>query len=210
MTVGVVPVDTSAAIVVIDLAWCVARWIGPMLDALGRDTSVGGVELVLADEKCQVLWREGVAAPVRVVERDAVTHVHDEKLSGEVTRRIESQDVDEVIGSRPLVRAPHDEVIEVGHGLSLRPRWGPLIRGAWLRSIGTPPERPTSMTCAIGNRSRRVEDSMGLQPACVIGDGERERFGLRLVERRKEGEDAENPELVRRRPSRDVEAKTDT
>jgi hypothetical protein len=111
VAIRVVPVDASTTIAVIDLTRRALRWFGPVGDSPGRDPAVDSVELILADEKREMLRRDRPAAPIGVVERYSVTHVDDQKLTGEITRRSKSQDLDNVGRADLLILATDDQVV---------------------------------------------------------------------------------------------------
>ncbi len=115
VTVRVVPVDTSATVMMIDLTGSALGRVRPVLDPLGHDSAIRVVELVLADKKRKVLRRQVPTSPVRVVERRTVAHIDDEELAGEIAGRLESQDLDQMGCAELPVRAPNDQVIQFGH-----------------------------------------------------------------------------------------------
>jgi hypothetical protein len=108
---GVFPVDTSTAVVVVDLAGEASGWVGPVIETFGFDAGVGGVELDVADQEREVLRGDLAVWPVCMVERDAVAHVDHKEHVGEVMGLVESEDLDEVRGAAVFIRTPDNRVI---------------------------------------------------------------------------------------------------
>src|SRR5205085_1931236 len=91
VAVGIPPVDTTTAVVVIDLTGTGEARIGPEVQAPFADAAEDRVELGLVDQKCVVL-RGDVAIDLVVVQRDPVADLDHEERT-EARRRRQPQHV---------------------------------------------------------------------------------------------------------------------
>src|SRR5260370_40031057 len=110
MGVRVVEIDAGAAIAMVDLAGTLAARRGVMLDALGADAGIRGVELFFADEECIVLRPEILA--VGEIEGDAVGGAHRGEMAP-LGPGFEVEDVGEEFGRGPSVLRRDDRVVEL-------------------------------------------------------------------------------------------------
>ncbi len=70
------------------------------------------VELVLADEECEVLQRDRLGLLLVVVDRDVVGEIDDEEMH-EAARRRQAEDLGQERRRFLLIAAPDDRVIEL-------------------------------------------------------------------------------------------------
>jgi hypothetical protein len=110
MPVGVVEIESAAAVVGVDLPWLGLGGIGPVVEAARRHAGEDRVELGIADEKGVVLQRR-LSVLLVEVQRGAVVE-HDHQEGPEADGRRPPQDFSQKVCRLLLVSAPDDGMIQ--------------------------------------------------------------------------------------------------
>src|SRR5262249_62265254 len=111
MAVGVTEVETSTALVVVDLRGTLLERVGPVLEPTRADAPEDRIEVSLVDQEGVVLGNDRRVACVDEVERRPVVELDDQKVAEGFGRR-QAQNVGEKGCGLPLVAAVDGRVGE--------------------------------------------------------------------------------------------------